>query len=251
MGIKTTFKNYIEGFPSFFQSMKEIIQPISITRLELVSDTLTGLLKRGGRDIRWRIQIPQTDPLKFKEFEKKGNRLEVQLNCDISGRVDSLDSDELEIDEYKIEIWIRSLERALSYRPDYDSKKICQKLSKNDWKRVLMSFHMDRKSPGAKIFEPIYHLNAGGRLDEQELCWIPRDLEEPRFYFFPLDLILLSEFILLNFQADKYDELRKTPEWRKQIICSQNLYLKPYVYQFWKCLENNNTTLLDQLIKIH
>ena len=110
---------------------------------------------------------------------------------------------------------------------------------------------MDRRGASAKVFEPIYHLHAGGRLAEQEFCWIPKDLEEPRFYFFPLDIVLLCEFILVNFEPEKHDELRKTPEWRNQVIRSQNLYLKPYIYQFYKYLEDNNYTLLNHLTKCY
>jgi hypothetical protein len=251
MGMKTTFRDYIRGFPSFFKAIRDIVNPSSISRLQLVSDTLNDLSDQDGRNIKWEIRIPRTDPLKFKEFIRNGYRLEVQLNCEIKGTAPSLDSNEVTIDEYKVEIWIRSLDKDLSFRPDFDSKKICQQLSKRDWRRVILSYHMDRRGASAKVFEPIYHLHAGGRLAEQEYCWIPKDLEEPRFYFFPLDIILLCEFILVNFEPEKHDELRKTPEWRNQVIRSQNLYLKPYISKFYKYLEDNNYTLLNHLTKCY
>ena len=81
--MKTTFKDYIRGFPSFLKAIRDIVNPSSISRLQLVSDTLNDLLDQGGHDIKWEIRIPQTDPLKFKEFIRNGYRLEVQLNCDI------------------------------------------------------------------------------------------------------------------------------------------------------------------------
>ncbi|MGA9100240.1 MAG: hypothetical protein WB392_15060 [Methanotrichaceae archaeon] len=250
-GIRTTFKEYIEGFPYYVRIIQDYVQPASVNRLQIVRDMFRNLLDQKGRDIEWEIDIPKGDSLKFKDIERNGNRLEVQLSCKIKGIAPTLESENLIITEYKTQLWIRSLEKKLSFRPKFDSRDLCHQLSENDWKRVILSFHVDFRDPNTRIYEPIFHLHVGGRLEEKELCWIPNTIEEPRFYFFPLDVVLLSEFILLNYRPEVHDELRKQPEWTKRIIYSQNLYLKPYVLKVYNYLDDNNYTLLNHLAQCY
>lgn len=246
-GIKTTFREYIEGFPYYVKVMRDYIQPNSVNRLQIVSDMFRSLLDQNRRDIDWEIDIPGRDPLKFKDIEINGKRMEVQLSCKIKGIAPTLKSDELIITKYNTQLLIRSLEKELSFRPKFDSKDLCKPLIENDWKRAMLSFHIDLRDSETRIYEPIYHLHVGGRVDKKELCWIPDTIEEPRFYFFPLDVVLLSEFVLLNWRPEVHDELRKQPEWKKRIIYSQNLYLKPYMLNVYNYLIDNNHTLLNHL----
>lgn len=243
-----TFKKYINNFIYFIQDISDFIQPSSISKLHEIRIGLFELLEDKTEPIDWEIDIPRSEPLKFKEFMKKDSRLEVSLNCKIKGKVDSVDAEIITIDKYNIEIKIWSLDKDLSYRPDFDSRIMKKVLKKNEWKRVMLSFHMDLRDESTKtIYEPLYHLHVGGRLNESELSWIPDIIEEPRFYFYPLDLVLLCEFVLLNFLPEESEYLRKKPEWTKRVLHSQMLFLHPYVSDFNKYLYGREGTLLNCL----
>jgi hypothetical protein len=62
-----------------------------------------------------------------------------------------------------------------------------------------------------------------------------------------MDLVLLSEFILMNFFPAKSRNLREKPEWKGLVKKSQDLYFKPYFEKLSAYLNNNNDTLLGHL----
>ncbi len=97
-----------------------------------------------------------------------------------------------------------------------------------------IKFHIDQKLPD--IQEPWHHLHMG-RFDE------------PRFPYPPMDIILLSEFILINYFQEVYEDLRKDGGWKRLIINSQNIFQKEYYETCWNCIENHgNTTLMEHLL---
>ena len=127
-----------------------------------------------------------------------------------------------------IRIW--SYDQNLCFREGFDSEKIKELFNNRSWKRVLLKFRIDLKYKDNKK-EPVYHLHAGGYFKEIEYCWIPEGLNIPRFIYFPVDIMLICEFILYNFfQENKdYEKLRKDPEWIALIRKSQQLF-SGYIY---------------------
>ncbi len=97
-----------------------------------------------------------------------------------------------------------------------------------------VKFHIDQKLPDTQ--EPWHHLHMGG-------------FDEPRFPYPPMDIILLSEFILINYFQEVYEDLRKDGGWKRLIINSQNIFQKEYYETCWNCIENHeNTTLMEHLL---
>lgn len=96
------------------------------------------------------------------------------------------------------------------------------------------NFHIDQKVLDTP--EPWHHLHMGG-------------FDEPRFPYPPMDIILLSEFILINYFQEVYEDLRKDGGWKRLIIYSQNMFQREYYETCWNCIENHeNTTLMEHLL---
>ena len=97
-----------------------------------------------------------------------------------------------------------------------------------------VKYHIDQKVPDTQ--EPWHHLHIGG-------------FDEPRFPYPPMDIILLSEFILINYFQEVYEDLRNDGGWKKLIIYSQTMFQREYYKTCLNCLENNkDVTLMEHLL---
>ena len=100
-----------------------------------------------------------------------------------------------------------------------------------------VKFHIDQKVPDTQ--EPWHHLHMGG-------------FDEPRFPYPPMDIILLSELILINYFQEVSEDLRKDGGWKGLIINSQKIFQKDYYETCWNCIKNNeNATLMEHLLYHH
>lgn len=101
--------------------------------------------------------------------------------------------------------------------------------------RIIFQFHIDQKDSDAE--EPWNHLH----IDE---------FDEPRFPFPPMDLILICEFIFINYFPDKTKVLRKDGGWRKMVRKSQKIFQQEYFSVCQNCIEHDKiTTLHEHLLK--
>jgi len=199
--------------------------------------SLRGSLQSRGRN--WRFSIPREHPLIFK---KNNLKLQIDISCELEG-ID----DDIKKQNILLRIWC--LDKSICYRDGIDHPEIKAKLERNDWKRVILRFHFDLKESKAKQLEPIYHLQVGGiNPMDDENCWLPEQIEIPRFPYPPMDIILLCEFILMNFFHDDYVKIRKKPEWKSLIRKSQVFFQKCYFERCWRCLNDTNDTLLGNLV---
>ena len=111
--------------------------------------------------------------------------------------------------------------------------RVCSKREDNPY----VKFHIDQKVPDTP--EPWHHLHMGG-------------FKEPRFPCPPMDIILLSEFILINYFQEVSEDLRRNRGWKKLIMNSQNIFQKEYYETCWNCIANNkNATLMEHLLYHH
>jgi len=204
--------------------------------------------KGKNKPIPWRILIERQDPLIFNMPECEESKIHVDVTCDIQGIVDSPTSEETTFTKYNLELRVWSHDEKLSFREGIDSNELREKLERQNWKRVMLRFHMDMRSPTSGNPEPICHLHAGGDPHDDEYCWIPKELHVPRFYHYPMDIILLSEFILTNFYPEDSERLRKDPVWKSIIIDSQNFYLKEYILNLQRYLNRDGNTLFGYLV---
>ncbi|CAG0984264.1 hypothetical protein METP3_02262 [Methanosarcinales archaeon] len=139
----------------------------------------------------------------------KKNKSDLQI--DISCKIEGIGSDIL---KHNVELQIKSTKEVNS--------------------EPIINFHIDRKIP--KKQEPWNHLHIG-------------ENDEPRFPFPPMDIILLCEFILINYFPKDSEKLRKDSGWKEFVIYSQNTFQKEYFQQCRNCIENNNDiTLMEHLL---
>jgi hypothetical protein len=104
-------------------------------------------------------------------------------------------------------------------------------------KKKIFEFHIDLKNPKAKVPEPLNHLHVLG-------------FDVPRFPYPPMDIVLLCEFVLINFFPEESNKLRKDPSWKNLVRNSQKMFIEPYFERCQRCLDNEKETLMGHLISL-
>jgi len=198
--------------------------------------------KKRREPVQWNFTIPRNHPLTFIRSEVDSKKLQVDISCNIEGKDEKIHRHNL-----VMRIW--SWDKDLSFRQDMDSQKLRDNLEKVGWKRVILRFHFDLKDLNAKS-EPLYHLHIGGNPLQDEYYWLPKEITVPRFPFPPMDIILLSEFILLNFFNKQSEQLRMKPEWESLVRKSQDFFQKEYYDNCLQHINSQSSTLLGNLIRV-
>lgn len=193
---------------------------------------------RRRRPITWQFSIPRERPLKFKENEKR-------LQVDLAGMIEGEGDDVKEV-RTLLRVW--SLDGTMCYRVGVDSDEVKKKFEQTG-RRVIVRFHFDCRAPNVTKPEPIYHLQVGGNALDEENCWFPEQLEIPRFHFPPMDIVLLTELVLVNFFHQQSENLRKKPEWVSLVRKSQDAFQLGYFDVFHSCFKNISNTLLGHLVR--
>lgn len=247
-----SFREYSSSLRFLETYIRDYLEPCSYGTLSDVSANLNESISRHGRrrtPLQWNITIPKGCPLKFKLSDDCdcGCKLHVDLFCGIQGEVKPRRFDDVTFKSYSVVFRIWSHDKNISYRSRWDADELKQKLGNQKWKRVVKRFHVDLRNKNTGIPEPLYHLHFGGIAEDDEHFWLPNNIAEPRFHYFPMDIILSCEFILMNFFPTESRDLREKPEWKSLVRKSQDLYLKPYVQMLSAHLNNNNDTLLGHL----
>lgn len=197
--------------------------------------------KRRTRPAKWRFSIPFERPLVFKSTDVDGLKLQVDVVCAIEGIGNT-------INRHNMVLRVWSLDEKISYREHLDAIELKDILQSYDWKRVMIRFHLDLRERGTKKLEPLYHLQVGGNARDEENCWFPKSIEVPRFYHPPMDIVLLCEFILVNFFDKESENLRKKPEWRSLVRKSQDIFQHNYFTNCVNHLQDTASTLLESSI---
>lgn len=204
----------------------------------ILIDRAKQLRQSINRCKKWSFSIPRETPLTFKENDCK---LQIDISCQIEGIGGSIQKQNI-----NLRIWSR--DKNISYREGIDSPELKNKLENLDWKRVILRFHFDLKDLNGENLEPLFHFHVGGCQMEEENCWIPEEIPVPRFPYLPIDLILLCEFVLMNFFPEDYRKLKEDPEWVSLIRKSQEIFQKDYLIRCVRCINNEKDTLLGKLV---
>jgi len=239
--------NYQSRLNYFVQMLDDFIEPDAT---EILKSKISGLINSPAekkKDGRWSLSISPNYPIKFR------NKVQVDFSCHIEGIVPKLrnrikNSASVFFEKYNILIRVWSLEDKLSYRKGIDSDTLIENIIENDMRRVILRFHIDKRVPGTQIEEPLFHMHFGGLAQGNEIAWFPKNIDVPRFIYFPLDIILATEFILLNFFSIESYRLREDPEWKSIVISAQEIFLKPCVSQYFNFINNDSSTFLTHSI---
>jgi len=232
----------IDDYPRYLEllathhNMNKFLESSSRNILINRARSLKAYIKRGGK---WKFTIPRDKPI---TFIKNDNKLQVDISCEMEGTGNIIQKQNI-----LLRIW--SLDKSICYREDVDHPNIKTKLSNIGWRRVILRFHFDLKASNAKQLEPLYHLQIGGKNPgNDENCWFPEQIDVPRFPYPPMDIILLCEFVLMNFFQEEYETIRKKPEWKGLIKKSQELFQRQYFENCCKYINDENDTLVGNLI---
>ena len=198
----------------------------------------------GGKKI-WKMDLLEK-PLIFK-LESHDVLSEVELLFKFEAEEIH---DKLTITQYGVNILLWSDKPQYCYREPFDSLIIKSLVEDGEWKRVMIRFHLEQKEPGVTLPEPLCHLNFGGKQDAHEHCWIPTTIREPRFPHPPMDIVLLLEYILVNYFPNETHDFREKREWIDIVRFSQKLFQENYfeICQSW--LENDDDTYLGHQCSI-
>ncbi|TFH46323.1 MAG: hypothetical protein E4G94_02680 [ANME-2 cluster archaeon] len=244
------FKAYPRNLQFLEQYIRDYIEPQSFGTLSNIAESLSSTIRRHGRrgtTLNWEINIPREQPLEFILTDDCSCIMNVDFFCKIEGEVEQGRFDHIKLKTYNFDFRLWSHDKDISFRNEWDAVGLDEKLTNQEWKRVIKRFHIDRRVRFTRFPEPLYHLHLGGRPDECEYCWIPEHIDEPRIHYFPMDLVLICEFVLINFYPNRSRELREKPEWKSLVRKSQDLYLKPYIEKVARYINNNDDTLLGHL----
>ncbi len=245
-----TFRNYPLNLQILEKYIKDYLEPCSYGTLSNVAANINQSISRHRSKttpLPCSIAIPKEHPLKFKLSNECGCKLHVDIYCRIQGEIEPKRFDDVKFKLYSVAFRIWSHDKGISYRNEWDADELEQKLRKQECKRVVKRFHLDLRDKNTHLPEPLYHLHFGGTTGEDEYFWLPKKIVEPRFHYFPMALVLMCEFILMNFFPAESRDLREGPEWKSLVRKRQDLYLKPYVQMLSEHLNNNNDTLLGHL----
>lgn len=221
------------------------LDPGSKNMLIEKAHSLAHFLKsKRRRPLAWGITIPKERPLRFTKCMIDGMSLQV----DVAFRMEGVENDLIEIKKQSMLVRVWSWDEKVSYREGIDAHDLRSKLEQKGWNRVILRFHFDLREGDAKCPEPLFHMQVGGVPEDSENCWIPKKIRVPRFPYPPLDVVLLSEFILMNFFHKESESLRKKPEWTSLVRKSQEMFLKPYVIRYMSYINAEDDTLLGKLV---
>lgn len=198
--------------------------------------------RRKKSPIGWRFSILPERPLVFNICKVNGLELQIDVFCELEG----LGND---INKHSMVLRVWSIDKNVSYREDIDAVALEGVLGSCGWKRVMLRFHFDLRNQRVKHPEPRHHLQVGGAVESDEYCWLHPKIDVPRFQFPPMDLILVCEFILVNFFHERSSDFRKKPEWSSLVRKSQELFVNNYYTDCRSYLLDNNSTLLENWIK--
>lgn len=219
--------------------------------IKRADDLTSSLNNKKDSSPPWQFDIPRNAPFEF--VQKDG--LQVDISCIIVGK-----GNYIKKQNFEIRVW--SLNENLSYREGIDSPTLKDELQLANWKRVVSRFHFDlrvdeKKDKNDKISEPICHLQVGGDSgacvtngiqDIKENCWHPKKVAVPRFFHLPFDMVLMCEFILVNFFETETEDLRKRHEWIRLVKDSEELFCRPYLEKYISYFNDEKQTLLGNLI---
>ena len=227
-------KEYSKNLKDYFieTSNIDVIDPAT---LSVILNATRSLEKNSDSGKVWDLCLDR--PILLHPKHKAISEIEIFFKILAKGQ------NKLKILDYQIEMKLWSDKRKYAYRYDWDSVYVRDYFDIYG-KRVLARYHFDIKKKEAEIAEPFYHFHAGGRHTHREICWVPKQLAEPRFPLPPFDLILFFEFVFLNFFRRETEDFRKKPEWVNVVRNSQNIFQRGYFENCLKFLDEPTNTLL-------
>ncbi|MFH1115145.1 MAG: hypothetical protein V1792_14635 [Pseudomonadota bacterium] len=190
---------------------------------------------------KWSITISRDKPIRFIESDDNHRFLRVDLSGTFEESIE--ESGRLR-GSLTIRLW--SDRENIYFREGIDSTAIKGKVEHDERAhgRVMSRFHFEGAMQGS--WEPKYHFHVGGSSgyrEDHEFCWYPEWLDEPRFAYHPMSLILACEFVLANFFPKRFQSIAREESWREALFLAQREYVFPYFDLISECRTNEKSVL--------
>lgn len=123
----------------------------------------------------------------------------------------------------------------------------CCLINQRKLKRIVRRFHFDFQ-PESKG-HPISHLQYGGNIPPEysEYHYCIEDLDNPRFHYPPIDIVLLLDMIMKEFPT-LLNQLSFEDYWRGLVFESQELWWKSYSDNLKACVSNSHGKTFHETI---
>ncbi len=220
--------------------MGPIIPPESRAVLFDAADQVESAV---GTQQPWSVQITSRRPLRF-DRSQVDDRIRPDLFCHLTAS-----PGDWPFARQSVVLRVWSEEISLSFREEWDSRRIFDQLTSRAPKRVMLRMHFDQADQGAN--EPRFHLQFGGRAqeEEEELSWHVPNIGEPRIPFPPLEIVLACELVVANFFPRFYETKKQEPQWRALVRRSLSVTKNYYGLCNASCTvrENGEPALLEKL----
>jgi len=193
----------------------------------------------------WELVVYPENPIEFTVAESD-DRLKPDIFCEI----EASDNEDFPLSHLRLVLRVWSIQRNLSYRPQWDSINILEKLEGNhSSNRVMSRCHYDTCTKAQ--YAPYYHFQFHGTPRANELYWFPYTIELPHFPSPPIDLILACEIVVATFFPTTYQQLLQDGSWVNIIKESEESVLSKYFERCKFYIEDNppHTTLLHLLCR--
>jgi len=212
----------------------EVVQQESLSSIRGVCSRLRSIAK-GSDDSAWAYQIPRGDPILFQyATDEDGELIQPIIIAEEIGI--SIGEHDFPFTAWDIalEIYYLGAERAdLAENPVDEENPFSKYVPCARWHSDLAN----EDQPG-----PRTHLQYGGHF--RGLRQYDSKLKVPRWPFYPLDLVLMSEIVAANFFEERWRELQQNRNWCEAVNKCQKLCLIPYLNRIKGVLDVSTTTVL-------
>lgn len=186
---------------------------------------------RGNRRNEWDLEFPQLEiPISNGEIAKHHHPTLL-----IGGKIEGK-GEEIMRSSFSACITFETISsppagstNGLSHMRSLNIPSCCLNVCQNK-RRIVRRFHFDFNSRNHK--KPTSHFQYGGKFPENEQYkdWhycLEYFLEKPRFHYPPMDLVLLFDLLLWEFETP-LKKLIEEPFWKSLVVVSQNWWWKDY-----------------------
>ena len=193
--------------------------------------------RAGSQAEEWGYHIWPGRPLSFRPFDINGAHLQIDLFCEIKWKRPG----ELPCRQSLVmRVWSRN--PSVFFRDGIDSKDL---RDSEPERRVMLRYHFDLGNEGQP--GPRYHVQAGGKAEDCELCWLHTAVDVPRMPFHPMDIILGCEMATTSFLDDGLRLALQDAKWLRALSSSQKHLLSAYYRTCFRHLEHGTDSLLKCL----
>lgn len=196
----------------------------------------------GAGQLQWGFAITPENPLRFARADHIRG---LCPEADLYGRMSWSSASDWPDDAcFVLRMWSGS--ESYIFRKAWDAADVQDILTRpgrtvsaTPPRRVLLRLHFDLRTEGAPDSEPVYHLHVGGQAQEDELCWYPSGIDNPRIPYFPIDIVMACNIVISDFHTVDYFDISKKPEWRYLLKESQSRFLRPYLEKCLKAIDKD------------